>query len=125
MSAYQVPFGRAAFDARVESIVVAYGLLTAPTNWKLGVRQTIFTVFAPVGGIRKWKRTQSAFGAETTFCDLPPLVVLIVAVSTTPSGGFGTVNLVVVSPTFSVYAGGASLGGSVIVSFAEPAAPKE
>ena len=46
---------------------------------------------------------QSAFGAAgSTFCDLPPLVVLIVAESTTPSGGFGTVNLVVVSPTLSV-----------------------
>ena len=66
------------------------------------MRQTILTVFAPVGGVRKWNRTQSAFGPDMTFCDLPPLVVLIVAVSTTPSGGAGTVNLVVVSPTLSV-----------------------
>ena len=62
--AYQVPFGSGELEARFESIVAEYGFVTAPTNLKLGVRHSIFTVFAPVGGTRKWKRTQSACGAE-------------------------------------------------------------
>src|SRR5262249_61926001 len=98
--AYQVPFGSALPDARFESIVAAYGFVTAPMNWKLGVRHSIFTVFAFAGGTRKWKRTHSEWEvAGTVFVAEPPFARLIVARSTTPSGGDGTLNLLVASPT--------------------------
>ncbi len=90
--AYQRPGVKAALPRKDESIVVANGLVTAPTNRKLGVRQTIFTL-RNLGGARKWKRTQSSFtGPFTMAAARPPWVVLIAALSTIPCGGAAIVN---------------------------------
>src|SRR5262249_33232588 len=98
--AYQVPLGSATPEARFESIVAAYGFVTARMNWKLGVRHSIFTVFAFAGGTRKWNRTHSEWEvAGTVFAAEPPFARLIVARSTIPSGGGGTLNLLVAPPT--------------------------
>ena len=70
-------------------------------NVKLGVRHSIFTVFVPGGGTRKWNRahrTRVLLG--TAAAGFPPCVVLTTALSTTPSDGVGTVNFAVSFPTF-------------------------